>query len=160
MSKEIEHKFLVISDDWRASIIKSIPIKQAYIYTSPPLAVRVRIEPDKCTLNLKRAIVATTRDEFEYTIPYADAEELIRNFVTGYIIEKVRYIVMYEGQRWEIDEFTGANSGLIIAEIELKKEEEKIIIPPWVGEEVSNDARYLNTYLSINPYKFWKEKEK
>lgn len=158
MTKEIEHKFLVISDEWRSLIIKSIPIKQAYIYTGPPLAVRVRIEPDKCTLNLKKAIVATTRDEFEYIIPQADAEELMKNFVTGFVIEKVRHIVLYEGQRWEIDEFSGANSGLIVAEIELKQEEEKISVPPWLGKEVSHDPRYLNTSLATNPYKFWKEK--
>ncbi|MCA1902247.1 MAG: CYTH domain-containing protein, partial [Candidatus Hydrogenedens sp.] len=129
----------------------------AYIYTDPPLAVRIRIEPEKCTLNLKKAIVATTRDEFEYVIPYKDAEEMIKNFITGYIIEKTRHIVVYEGQRWEIDEFWGANSGLIIAEIELKDEGDEIAIPPWLGKEVSHDARYLNSYLCKYPYTLWQE---
>lgn len=157
MTKEIEHKFLVVSDEWRSLITKSIPIKQAYIYTGPPLAVRARIEPDKCTLNLKKSIIATARDEFEYIIPREDAEELIENFSTGYIIEKVRHIVFYESQRWEIDEFSGANSGLIVAEIELKEEGEKIAIPSWLGKEVSHDPRYLNTSLSICPYTLWKD---
>ncbi|HOQ32506.1 MAG TPA: CYTH domain-containing protein [Candidatus Hydrogenedens sp.] len=155
MKKEIEHKFLVISDEWRSFIIQSIPIKQAYIYTGPPLAVRVRIEPNKCTLNLKKAIIATTRDEYEYQIPDEDAEELMKNYITGYIIEKVRHIVFYKGQRWEIDEFSGANNGLIVAEIELKNEEEKIIIPPWLGKEVSHDKKYLNTSLALLPYSKW-----
>jgi len=155
MPKEIEHKFLVVSDEWRSLIVKSIPIKQAYIYTGPPLAVRVRIEPGKGTLNLKKSIVATTRDEFEYKIPWEDAEELIQNFSTGYIIEKVRHIVIFENQRWEIDEFSGANTGLIIAEIELKEESERISLPTWLGEEVSYDPRYLNTSLSLCPYTLW-----
>ncbi len=158
MPKEIEHKFSVISDKWRSLITKSIPIKQAYIYTGPPLAVRIRIEPDKCTLNLKKSVVATAREEFEYQIPHQDAEELIKNFSTGYIIEKVRHIVFYENQRWEIDEFFGANNGLIIAEIELKNENEEITLPPWLGKEVSNDPRYLNTSLSQCPYTLWDEK--
>lgn len=157
MGKEIERKFLVVSDEWRSYVEKSFQIKQAYIYTGPPLAVRVRIQPDKCTLNLKKSIVHTVRDEFEYSIPREDAEILIKEFHTGHIIEKIRHIVMYEGQRWEIDEFLGENKGLIVAEIELKEEKEAISFPPWIGEEVSHDPRYLNTYLSMCPYSFWEK---
>ncbi len=156
MPKEIEHKFLVISDEWKKFVIKSIPIKQAYIYTGPPLAVRVRIEPDRCTLNLKKSIVATVRDEYEYLIPEEDAEELINNFTTGCVIEKIRHIVQYEGQHWEIDEFLGENRGLIVAEIELKNESAEIKRPPWLGKEVSHDSRYLNTSLALHPFSQWK----
>lgn len=155
MKKEIEHKFLVISDEWRSSVIQSIPIKQGYIYTGPPLAVRIRIEPNKCHLNLKKLITATERDEYEYPIPHEDAEDLLEKFRTGCIIEKIRHIVMYAGKRWEIDEFLGENEGLLIAEIELQNKDEEIVLPPWLGENVSSDTRYLNTSLAINPYVKW-----
>ncbi len=154
MPKEIEHKFLVISDKWRSLVVNSIPIQQAYIYTGPPLAVRVRIEPDKCTLNLKKAIVATEREEFEYAIPREDAVVLMEHFSIGYIIEKIRHIVWYQDQRWEIDEFLGVNEGLIIAEVELEREKE-INTPPWIGKEVSHDPCYLNSHLTLHPYKTW-----
>ena len=155
MPKEVENKFLIISDEWRDFIIKSIPIKQAYIYTGPPLAVRVRIEPEKCTLNLKKSIVATTREEYEYQIPFEDAKELLEKFSTGHVIEKIRHIVLYEGQRWEIDEFLGENLGLIVAEIELQREDEQFQRPHWLGKEVSHDTRYLNTSLALYPFSKW-----
>ena len=160
MPKEIERKFLVKSDEWRNYISKTIPIKQAYIYTGPPIALRVRITPEKATLNLKKSTIDTTRDEFEYEIPRAHAEELLQKFVSGYVIEKLRHIVFYEGIKWEIDEFLGENEGLILAEVELDEISTVFTKPPWLGEEVSSDFRYLNTYLSQHPFKKWELNKK
>lgn len=155
MPKETERKFLVKSDEWRNSISETIPIRQAYIYTGPPIAIRIRITPEKATLNLKKATLETTKDEFEYEIPTTHAEELLQKFTSGYTIEKNRHIVFYQGIKWEIDEFLGANEGLILAEVELPTDTAELPIPPWLGKEVSSDFRYLNTYLSQHPFKTW-----
>ncbi|MCX8065220.1 MAG: CYTH domain-containing protein [Candidatus Hydrogenedentes bacterium] len=155
MPKEIERKFLVKSDEWRSNISQTTFIKQAYIYTGPPIALRVRITDEKCTLNLKKAILETTRDEYEYEIPRNDAEELIEKFATGFPIEKYRHIIYYKGMKWEVDEFLGKNKGLILAEVEIPDPLISLDIPSWIGNEVSNDIRYLNSYLSLHPYSTW-----
>lgn len=119
------------------------------------MAVRVRVMGDKGTVNIKKATVAVTRDEFEYPIPVADVEEILDRFCMGHVIEKTRYKLPYAGLTWEIDEFEGANKGLIVAEVELEDEEQAFEKPPWVGEEVSGDPRYLNTGLVRHPYTEW-----
>lgn len=155
MPKETERKFLVRSDEWRSLVVQTIFIKQAYIYTGPPIAVRVRITDTKCTLNLKKATLESTRDEYEYEIPRGDAEELIEKFTTGFSIEKYRHIVYHNGIKWEIDEFLGKNTGLIIAELETSDPLPQLEIPKWLGDEVSNDIRYFNSYLALHPYSTW-----
>jgi len=106
-------------------------------------------------LTIKGAADGLVRAEFEYTIPRQDAEELLL-LCEGPLIEKTRYRVPFEGHIWEIDEFTGDNQGLVVAEIELGTAEEPFALPPWVGQEVSNDPRYANSQLSLRPYKLWK----
>lgn len=157
MAKEIERKFLVSSEDWRKYIHESRRITQAYLYTGPPLAVRVRIDSGRATLNLKKATLSTVRDEFEYEIPLHDAEMLIEHFRTGFTVEKIRHIVYWGGKEWEVDEFLNENAGLVVAEVELTDEHEELELPSWLGREVSGDGRYLNTSLSQHPYRFWKD---
>lgn len=155
---EIERKFLVKNTNYREGAIKN-SMKQGYIANSPKKSIRVRIGDTKAFLNIKGAITGITRPEFEYEIPLSDAVELLERFAEGPIIEKIRYVVEYEGFKWEIDEFGGENQGLIVAEIELSSEEEYFEKPSWIGEEVTNDLRYLNTNLSIHPFKTWEENQ-
>ena len=117
--------------------------------------MRVRIQGDRANLNVKRAVVAIVRDEFEYPIPIEDAQALLDGLCMGNIIEKTRHKIPYAGLIWEVDEFHGANSGLVVAEIELEDEHQAFDKPPWIGDEVSDDPRYLNTSLAQHPYSAW-----
>ena len=157
MGTEIERKFLVSGDSWRADAY-AVSCRQGYLAVGPPVAVRVRIMGGKATLNVKKATLDITRDEFEYQIPEHDAEEMLNSLCEGYIIEKTRYRAEYGGKTWEIDEFGGANSGLVVAEIELNRADEVFLKPTWLGAEVSGDPRYLNSSLSRRPYSLWQKK--
>lgn len=152
MGREIERKFLVVGMPWRDG---GAAIRQAYLAFGPPVAVRVRISGDRANLNLKQATLDISRAEYEYDVPLADAEELLRHHCAGVPIEKTRYRIPFEGRTWEVDVFEGANEGLVVAEIELEDENAPLALPPWAGPEVSGDPRYLNTYLAQHPYRDW-----
>lgn len=154
MKKEIERKFLVFSDAWRSGA-SGTPIRQGYFCYGPPVAVRVRICGEKANINIKMSTTDIVRDEFEYSIPLADAELLLERFCKGCIIEKMRYCVEFGGNRWEVDEFFGENAGLVVAELELEDPEQQFGKPGWVGDEVSGEPRYLNTSLSMRPFRIW-----
>ncbi len=156
MGKEIERKFLVKDERWRAGA-QGTHCRQGYLAVGPPVAVRVRVMGGKGTLNIKRATLNIERDEFEYVIPVADVEQILDGLCVGHIIEKTRYRVDYGGLTWEIDEFEGANQGLVVAEVELEDEEQAFDKPPWVGQEVSSAPRYLNANLTQHPYTAWQE---
>lgn len=154
MGLEIECKFLVNKDCWQAPD-NGEHLAQGYIANNEhKLSVRVRIAADVAWLNLKGRINDIARHEYEYQIPLRDAQELLQNFA-GNIVEKIRYQVDYAGYVWEVDEFLGDNIGLIVAEIELDSEDEQFEKPPWLGEEVSSDPRYLNTSLAQVPFSKW-----
>lgn len=155
MGIERERKYLVLSDAWRAETTGSAKCRQGYLTTGPPVAVRVRIMDNTATLNLKRATTSVVRDEYEYAIPLSEAHELIENLSQGRIVEKTRHFVKYQGLDWEIDEFEGDNVGLIVAEVELDDEHQHVPMPPWVGDEVSSNPKYLNASLSTLPYSQW-----
>ncbi len=158
MAKEIERKFLVKNDSWRAEA-KGLPYSQGYISaTQPGQTVRVRLAGDKGYLTLKGPTVGITRSEFEYVIPVADAKELLETMCDRPFIEKVRYRLLSDHLLWEIDEFSGENTGLIVAEVELETEDQAITKPDWLGKEVSDDPRYYNVNLSRHPYKTWPAK--
>ncbi len=155
---EIEHKFLIKNDDWKSSASEGVLYRQGYIKTVSKTAVRVRIAGDKGFLTLKGKGVGKlgiSRSEFEYEIPLVDAEVLLEEISDTTLIEKLRYLVEYEGMTWEVDIFSGENEGLEIAEIELSSEDEKFSLPEWVGKCVSDDPRYFNVCLTENPYKDW-----
>ena len=153
MPLEIERKFLVISDTYRDNA-QSSDIKQAYLSVTERMAIRVRIDGIQGTLAIKSKVSDRVNREYEYSIPIDDARSLI-NLGGLPIIRKTRYLVEYEGWTWEVDEFHDNNAGLIVAEIELEDENDIFKLPPWIGEEVTADYRYLNSNLAINPFSKW-----
>lgn len=153
MGREIERKFLVTGDGWRGAG-ESCRYVQGYLSRDPERVVRVRRAGEKAFLTIKGVTRGVVRPEFEYPIPAADAEELLKLCLSP-LIEKTRTVVEYGGKRWEVDEFAGENAGLVIAEIELSREDEPFQRPPWLGREVSADPRYSNASLSERPFKSW-----
>lgn len=157
MAKEIERKFLVKNDDWRVGATGR-PYSQGYISTTQPgQTVRVRVVGDQGYLTLKGPTEGITRSEFEYAIPIADAKEMLATMCDRPPIEKIRYRLPINNLVWEIDEFSGENAGLIVAEVELTSEDQPIARPTWLGKEVSGDFRYFNANLSSQPYSTWTE---
>jgi len=157
MGIEIERKFLLVNDEWKSLISSSTYFKQGYLSGSDKSSVRVRIEGDQANINIKSMTLAITRQEYEYAIPFKDAEKILAELCQQPLIEKTRHIVFYDNYKWEIDEFSGDNIGLIVAEIELEHENEKFSIPSWIGEEVSDQVKYYNVNLIKYPFSSWKE---
>jgi adenylate cyclase len=155
MVLEIERKFLVRNDDWRRDADAGSQFRQGYLIGAKQASVRVRIEGDKAFLNIKSMTLGITRQEYQYSIPLAEAEEMLATLCEQPLVEKTRYCVRHAGHVWEIDIFTGANAGLVVAEVELNSEQEHIDLPSWVGVEVSDDPRYYNVNLVKHPYKTW-----
>jgi adenylate cyclase len=153
MAIEIERKYLVRGEEWRESAIP-VQYAQVYLVADEGRTVRVRIAGNSGFLTIKGKSEGMSRKEFEYEIPLPDARELLLLSKIP-IVEKKRYKIEWDGKTWEVDVFEGRNEGLILAEIELKSEDERFSIPHWIGEEVTGDLRYFNSYLSQNPYKEW-----
>jgi adenylate cyclase len=155
MHLEIERKFLVRKDLWYA-LHKPYgeDIIQGYLVSEPSLTIRIRVTDTNCWLTIKGPTQNATRVEYEVPIPQKDGRDLLATF-TKSKIEKTRYRIDLEGKTWEIDEFFGENEGLIMAEIELIKEDEIFAHPQWLGEEVTMDERYKNAYLASHPFKSW-----
>jgi len=154
MGIEIEHKFLVSGDGWRQAATTQTHFSQGYLSRDPARTVRVRIAGDAAFLTIKGATRGTARAEFEYAIPVADARQLLA-MSDGPVVEKIRHLCPHEGMTWEVDEFLGANAGLVLAEIELGDEAEAYERPDWLGVEVTEDPRYTNAYLSKHPWPSW-----
>jgi CYTH domain-containing protein len=153
MATEIERKFLVEGNPWRPGT--GVPYCQGYLNRDKERTVRVRIAGDKAFLTIKGVTRGASRAEFEYPIPVADAQELLK-LSDGPIIQKNRYVIEHEGSRWEVDEFLGDNAGLVVAELELTSEDQPFSHPPWLGREVTDDSRYFNASLASNPYSKWR----
>ena len=158
MALEIERKFLVRSDAYKSEATDVTRIAQGYIGTVPGRTVRIRIRGDKGYLTIKGASSADglVRYEWEKEIPVGEAEELMALCQPGRV-EKHRYLVPFAGHVWEVDEFSGENDGLVMAEIELPAPDEPFEIPGWAGEEVTGDPRYYNKSLSVRPFRTWPE---
>ncbi len=154
MRTEIERKFLVTGDDWRAGAVAT-PIRQGYLAADSDRSVRVRVSGARAYLTIKGTLSGFTRSEYEYEIPVADAHDLLDGLCLRPLIEKTRYAVRHAGTEWVIDAFTGDNAGLIVAEVELESEDQAVDLPPWVGAEVTDDPRYLNVNLARHPYSAW-----
>ena len=161
MAIEIERKFLVTGDGWRAAAHRVIPMAQGYINDQAAMdsgaqkaSVRVRIQDQEAFLNLKSRELGHTRQEFEYPLPLDDARALLALCVGG-LIDKRRHLVQHQGHLWEVDEFLGDNAGLVVAEVELDQADQAIDLPSWVGEEVTDQVRYYNLALAANPYRRW-----
>ena len=153
---ETERKFLVLSDAFKAEAIASHRIKQGYIARDNGNSVRVRILDDKGILTIKGPSADDiSRTEWEIEIPLADAEALL-GLCHGGIIDKTRYIVPEaSGRVFEVDEFYGDNEGLVMAEIELENASDAFEKPSWLGQEVTGDRHYYNSFLSLHPFKTW-----
>ncbi len=147
MAKEIERKFLVKTTHYKDIAKVKHSIKQGYLSTIKEATVRVRIKDQSAFITIKGISNGATRDEWEYSIPVSDAIEML-SLCQGNVIEKERYIVELMGYTWEVDEFHGAHEGLVVAEIELKDENETFPIPPFIGEEVTGNVAYYNSTLA------------
>jgi adenylate cyclase len=155
MGREIERKFLVTSGGWRKGAKRS-HLSQGYLLAEKTKSVRVRLEDGCGTVTIKGPSRGAGRAEFEYAIPAKDARELLRSLCEKPLIEKTRSRVRHCGLIWEVDEFGGDNRGLVVAEVELRRADQKVALPPWVGKEVTSDPRYLNANLFKNPYRRWR----
>jgi len=155
MAIEIERKFLLRDDSWRDSADDGVLIRQGYLAGSEKSSVRIRIAGDNANINIKSATLDITRQEYEYPIPLIEANEMLDTLSEGPLIEKIRYHVFHAKHCWEIDVFSGDNQGLVVAEVELGSVNESFELPSWLGEEVSDDARYYNVCLVKNPFKHW-----
>ena len=157
MTFEIERKFLVTGDEWQKLVTRSIKVRQAYLASDGDLSIRVRIKDDSSAqLTIKSRGAELRRCEFEYAIPTRDAEALMSRR-RGSVIAKVRHEVPWNGLRWEVDVFSGDNSGLVVAEIELRHEHQAFEIPTWIGAEVTGLRSYYNSALATRPYCLWNE---
>ncbi len=162
MGIEIERKFLLVSDEWKG-LAPPVSYRQGYLCRDDESCVRVRIAGDKAWLTVKalksgvKALKGSlgVRLEYDYEISVEDAVDMLYKLCKGPQILKDRYTIPFGGHTWEVDLFHGDNGGLIVAEVELESEEEEVILPPWVGEEVTHDHRYLNVNLVEHPYKEW-----
>ncbi len=160
MAIEIERKFLLLDDSWRETADCGTRMRQGYLSNSDKSSIRVRISDDTANLNIKSAEPGCVRREYEYPISLADAEELLADLCHDVLVEKVRYKVDFSGFIWEIDVFSGANQGLVVAEIELDELAQQFPRPPWLGREVSDKIRYYNSHLISYPYCQWSSSEK
>ena len=154
MGVEIERKFLLAGDEWR-SLGQPVLLRQGYLSSQPDRVVRVRIEGERATMTIKGRSSGATRGEWEYEIPLVDANELLDQLCERPIIEKYRRRIPFEGLTWEVDEFLGANQGLMFAEVELDSEDQQFDKPSWIGEEVTHDSRYFNSSLIRLPFSQW-----
>lgn len=153
MGIEIERKFLVNDTSWQAVADEGTLCRQGYLLSGEGKVLRVRRMGEVAYLTLKGPTHGISRAEFEYEIPVSDAEELL-SWCSEQVV-KTRYRVALCGLVWEIDCFSGANDGLVLAEVELESEEQSFVRPDWLGEEVSGDARYYNASLARSPFSLW-----
>ncbi len=155
MAREIERKFLVLNDEWRAAAGPGVRLRQGYLAITPHSVTRVRVHGDDAAfITVKSAEKGVSRDEYEYRIPVDDAVKMLR--LCAYpVIDKTRFEVDVAGNTWEIDVFAGDNAGLIVAEIELPSEDATFKKPSWAGREVTQEDKYFNAALAIRPYKIW-----
>ncbi|MBX3742852.1 MAG: CYTH domain-containing protein [Akkermansiaceae bacterium] len=154
MAVEIERKYLVADDSWRAENPEGIRMAQGYLSRETGRTVRVRVAGDKAWLTIKGAAEGISRAEFEYEIPAEEGSQLLA-LCEPSVIDKTRFLVPHGSHVWEVDVFHGENDGLVVAEVELADESEQPELPAWVGSEVSDDRRYANSSLSRTPFSRW-----
>ena len=156
MAIEIERKFLIKNDSYKPESFKKLSIKQGFLNSDKNRIVRIRVVDDKGFITVKgiSSKDGTSRFEWEKEISSKDAESLL-NLCEETIIEKNRYLVKSGIHTFEVDEFSGNNSGLIVAEVELISVNDEYLKPDWLGEEVTGIVKYYNSELSKNPFKNW-----
>ena len=157
MNLEIERKFLVRDGRWRDGAMGQQRLQQGYLANTAACSVRVRVAGGQGWISVKGMRPGRVRDEYEYAIPEAEAAAMLAAFAGDPLIDKVRHRVPVSGHVFEVDEFEGANRGLVIAEIELDAPDEEFPHPPWLGDEVTDDGRYYNCRLVAEPFGAWPE---
>ena len=156
MSLEIERKFLVLNDSYKQQSFSHTHIQQGYITSEPGRTVRVRIRDTHAYLTIKGPSLdgGLSRYEFEQEIPLSDARQLLL-LCEPVIIDKTRWLVRHADHIFEVDEFYAENKGLVIAEVELHTTDETVLLPDFIGAEVTGDRRYYNSQLRSHPYTKW-----
>ena len=154
MAVEIERKYLVDVSIWRPAGA-GVAMRQGYLSSTPERVVRVRLDGERAQLTIKGVTRGISRLELEYDIPVADAHRMLDELCERPLIEKTRHREVHGGKRWDIDVFAGDNAGLVLAEIELASEDERVELPAWATTEVSHDARYYNVNLAKQPFTSW-----
>ena len=154
MALEIERKFLIDLNSL-GPLPQGIRIVQGYIPTQGKTAVRIRLKGEQAFLTIKGENRGAVRSEFEYPIPVDDADTMLAELCNGQSVDKIRYLIDHAGHTWEVDIFSGNNQGLVVAEVELDSEDESVVLPDWVREEVTGDPRYYNSSLISHPYSNW-----
>ncbi|MCZ8131355.1 MAG: CYTH domain-containing protein [Steroidobacteraceae bacterium] len=160
MGVEIERKFLVRGDAWRAQAVRSQRLRQGYLANTSRSSVRVRLAGDRAWLSVKSMTRELARLEFEYEIAVADAGPLLDALCEPPLLDKVRHYVPFGRHEWEVDEFLGDNAGLVVAELELDAADEPYEAPAWLGREVTHEDRYYNFNLAARPYGRWTAAER
>lgn len=156
MGTEFEHKLVVTGEQWREAVLKSSSLSQAYLCAKPGLTIRVRIVDDVTAyLTIKGKQVGIGRPEYEYEIPVDDARAMLAMITEGFPISKTRYDLGAPWAGWIVDEFDGANAGLVVAELEVPAEDTPWEVPAWAGEDVTADHRYTNSELFSRPFTRW-----
>jgi CYTH domain-containing protein len=145
---EIERKFLVVGQAWREGATVEV-LSQGYLPTTDDCSVRIRIAGALAFLTIKGPSIEGARAEFEYPVPVDHAASMLRQFCRGRMIAKRRYSLSYGGRIWTVDVFEGPLAGLVLAEVELDHVDQAVDLPPWLGREVTDDPRYLNSALSL-----------
>lgn len=158
MGIEIERKFLLKNDAWKKSNAKPLVLKQGYIKNSKKGVVRIRTCDSTGFITVKGETRNASRLEYEYEIPVKDAEEMLDKLCDKPLVEKKRYNIDHGGFQWSVDQFLGANLGLVVAEIELETEDQAFDRPSWLGKEVTGDPRYFNSNLITTPYSDWEKR--
>ncbi len=153
MGIEIERRFLVT--ELPCPLPPGARIRQGYILNRKDRVVRIRLSENQGFMTIKGHTTDRVRPEFEYPIPWSDACQLLDGFCDPPLIEKTRHTLIFQGKTWVLDRFHGANQGLLLAEVELERPDEPVACPPWVGQEVTGDARYCNASLVRNPFTAW-----
>lgn len=158
MGTEIERKFLVKDDAWRAGAVERSVLRQGYLAAANGNTVRIRMAGNKAWLTVKGPAAGSRRAEFEYAVPVDDAVAMLALCGTR-VVDKVRSRVAGDGHTWDVDEYEGPNAGLITAEVELDSEAAEVVLPPWLGPEVTGDRRFDNASLSLQPFGTWERSE-
>ena len=142
MPIEIERKFLLANDGWKSQVVRRTHIRDGLIANNNGNKARVRIADSNATITLKSRRRGPIRTEFEYAIPYSDALEILQTMCDGRVLDKVRHFIPYAGSLWHVDVYEGIFSGVVLAEVELQHANQELDLPPWIGNEVTNDPRY------------------
>ena len=147
MALEIERKFLVADHGWREGVDGGEHFREGLLARMTNGKIRIRRSDARAWITVKGPKTGFSRSEYEYAIPLAEADEMLAHLCEGPLIEKTRYHVDFDGLTWEVDQFAGALTGLVIAEVELSHATQTFSLPPWIGLEITTDPAYGSAAL-------------